>query len=117
MAVLENRDLGQIMSSFSETSDIIASVGHVSGRVAMLKCQASNSILAVCSARETAESPQWEHSHTLLLWVPEVWCLGAEVPHSPGAFQKPFSLGAGRYLCQMASWLLAGQAIARAPAF
>lgn len=41
MAILENMDLGQIMSSLLETSNTIASVGHVSGRVAMLKCQAS----------------------------------------------------------------------------
>lgn len=38
MAVLENRDLGQTMSSLLETSNTIASVGHVSGRVAKLKC-------------------------------------------------------------------------------
>lgn len=42
MGVLENRDLGQILSSLLETSNTVASVGHVSGRVAMLKCQASN---------------------------------------------------------------------------
>lgn len=42
MAILENMDLGQIMSSLLETLNTTASVGHVSGRVAMLKCQASN---------------------------------------------------------------------------
>lgn len=83
MAILENRDLGQIMSSLLETSRTVASVGHVSGRVAMLKWHRA-SILAVGSARETAECPQWEHSHTLLLGMynsslpalKEVWSSG-----------------------------------------
>lgn len=42
MAILENRDLGQIMSSLLDASRTVASVGPVSGRVAMLKYQASS---------------------------------------------------------------------------
>lgn len=47
----------------------------------------------------------------------EVCSSGGEVPHSSGAFQKPFSPGAERDICQLALWLLAAQAVARAPAF
>lgn len=103
MAVLENRDLGQISLG---TSNILACAGHVSGRVAMLKCQAPSQHFSVGCARETAECPQWEHSHTLLLGMynssllalKEVWS-SSKVPHSSGALQKLFfSPGAERHL-------------------
>lgn len=118
MAVLENRDLGQIMSSLLETSDTIASVGHISGRVAMLKCQASNQHFSCWLCQGHTRVPT-VGTLTLLLGVynslpalKEVCSSGGEVPHSTGAFQKPFSPGAERDICQLALWLLAGQAVA-----
>lgn len=66
MALLENGDLGQIVAFLKIQ---IAGVGHVSEEWQCWNVRHQTSILAG-SARETAGSPQWEHSHTMLLWVP-----------------------------------------------
>lgn len=123
MAVLKNWDLDQIMSSLLETSNTIASVGHVSGRVSTLKCQASNHHFSCWLCQGHSRMPP-VGTLTLLLGVynslaalKKVCSSGGEVPHSSGAFQKPFSPGAERDICQMALWLLAGEAVAHAPAF
>lgn len=89
----------------------------------MLKCQASNQHFSCWLCQGHAREPT-VGALTLLLGVynalptlKEMCSSGDEVPHSSGAFQKPFSPVAERDICQLALWLLAAQSVARAPAF